>query len=106
MPLAVAAIFDGISRTQDREFLSRVSYMEVCTLPCADRMVFKFCMSTHTQSSTCVNCPGALGKFWRDLNTNISLQNVYLPPLRHTMRVCPTGLGFCARSLNVSELRF
>ena len=29
MPLAVAAIFDRISGTQDREFLARVSYMEV-----------------------------------------------------------------------------
>lgn len=29
VPLAVAAIFDRISGTQDREFLARVSYMEV-----------------------------------------------------------------------------
>ena len=45
MPLAVAAIFDRIGGTQDREFLARVSYMEVPPPPPA--------ISRHCDRSVC-----------------------------------------------------
>ena len=54
VPLAVAAIFDHIEATQDREFLLRVSYMEVRAAGCRLALhpgLHPSCIRRHARAS-------------------------------------------------------